>query len=687
MKIKSAIRLLVLLVCILFQVQNAWAIATEPTVQTISFTANFGSCSEIDLNFTKGDGSRRIIIASPDVPVSHLPVDGTGYNAGSIYGTGTDLGNNNFVVYSASSSTSSTTITITGLSGGTQYYFAIFEYNGTGNNANYLTTGYLTADAVALGFTMSVSSSSGDMCVGDSVRLEVHGANSYSWTPSSSLSSSKDSIVWAKPTNTIVYTVAGSDTSGCADTKTLSVTVYQLPNVTLGSFSNKCINGAQVTLSSGSPSGGTYSGTGVSGNHFTPSVAGLGQFVITYTYSDIHNCSNHDTSKIRVVDAPTVAFATLSDVCLDAPTFALTAGSPTGGTYSGTGVSSGQFNPPAAGVGQFQLRYIYTDGSTGCSDTAFRSQRVRALPTVAFATLQPVCLNVQPFLLTGGTPTGGSYSGTGVSNSQFSPLVSGAGTFTLNYAYTDSFGCSKADTSKITVFTIPSVSFAPLTEVCQNTGPVTLTGGTPTGGTYSGTAVGGSIFYTGIAGPGQHTITYTYSNANNCINTATQDITVNVAPNPNLGPDIHVCSDEAAHLTGGNFSTYAWSTGAHTSSINVDTTGRGLGTFPFVLIVTNNFGCANKDTILVTFDPCSGINNFLLEGNSFDAFPNPFTSNITVKAEAGSDIVLYDLNGKVIIQENNVPAIYSFDVHLPSGSYILKVKKDENVAYRLLLKN
>ena len=193
MNIKLNIKLLVLffgfLIC--FHCSIALPIADEPTIQTFSFTATPGSCSEIDLDFIAGDGSKRIIIASPDVPVSHLPVDGVGYSAGSLYGSGSNLGDNNYVVYNAGGSST----TITGLDGGTEYYFAIFELNGNGNNSNYLLPGYLEANTIAPGFTMSVSSSSGDMCNGDSVQLEIQGADFYLWSPSGSLSSSTNSVV------------------------------------------------------------------------------------------------------------------------------------------------------------------------------------------------------------------------------------------------------------------------------------------------------------------------------------------------------------------------------------------------------------------------------------------------------------------------------------------------------------
>ena len=330
-------------------ISSAIANAAEPNIQSLSISASPGSCNEINLVFIPGDGSRRIVIARADFNVSAFPVDGVGYSSGSLFGTGSNLGNGNYVVYSGSG----TSTTITGLAGGTEYFFAVMEYNGFGNNANYLLQNYPEDHAIAEGFTMSVSSTSGDMCEDDSVKLEVHGAETYQWSPSGSLSSATDSIVWAKPNNTTQYTVQGSDNSGCSDSKSITITVYNTPNVTLGSFSNKCINSGLVTLNSGSPNGGTYSGSGVSGNSFNPNTAGAGTHLITYSYTDIHSCSSSDTSSIEVLTAPSSSFPSLDDVCEAGPGFLLNGGSPAGGVYSGTGVSSSN------SFQQFPVRVIF----------------------------------------------------------------------------------------------------------------------------------------------------------------------------------------------------------------------------------------------------------------------------------------------------------------------------------------
>jgi hypothetical protein len=53
--------------------------------------------------------------------------------------------------------------------------------------------------------------------------------------------------------------------------------------------------------------------------------------------------------------------------------------------------------------------------------------------------------------LTGGSPVGGVYSGSGVNSNVFDPSLSGYGVFTIVYTYADVNGCSASSQQSITV--------------------------------------------------------------------------------------------------------------------------------------------------------------------------------------------------------------------------------------------
>ena len=145
------------------------------------------------------------------------------------------------------------------------------------------------------------------------------------------------------------------------------------------------------------------------------------------------------TDYINVNALPVVTFGALADVCVDAAAFALSGGSPVGGTYSGTGVSAGNFSPATAGTGTHTITYTYTDGN-GCINSATSDITVNAQPVVTFGALADVCVDAADFALAGGSPVGGTYSGTGVAAGNFSPATAGTGTHTITYTYTDGNG-------------------------------------------------------------------------------------------------------------------------------------------------------------------------------------------------------------------------------------------------------
>lgn len=87
------------------------------------------------IRFTKGNGTKHIVVASAGTPVSSLPVDGSSYTSGSGFGLGDYLNTNDNIVYIGSDST----FVLTNLTPGTTYYFKVFEFNGFANFTKFLT--------------------------------------------------------------------------------------------------------------------------------------------------------------------------------------------------------------------------------------------------------------------------------------------------------------------------------------------------------------------------------------------------------------------------------------------------------------------------------------------------------------------------------------------------------------------
>lgn len=125
---------------------------TQPATTAV-FSGVEGNAMRI--GWTNGNGSNRIVVARAGSAVSSTPADATAYAANNQFGNGTNLGNGQYVVYNGNG----TYADVLNLQKNTTYYFAVFEYNGTGATAKYLTTQSLVA-AKATAAAPSVNASS-----------------------------------------------------------------------------------------------------------------------------------------------------------------------------------------------------------------------------------------------------------------------------------------------------------------------------------------------------------------------------------------------------------------------------------------------------------------------------------------------------------------------------------------------
>lgn len=110
--------------------------SAAPTVAASGVTFGQVTTSSIKVEWTNGDGAKRIVIARAGGAPTGTPVDGTTYTANSAYGDPTTALGDGFVVYNGTANT----FTMTNLLPGTTYHFAVYEYNGSGVYTNYIAT-------------------------------------------------------------------------------------------------------------------------------------------------------------------------------------------------------------------------------------------------------------------------------------------------------------------------------------------------------------------------------------------------------------------------------------------------------------------------------------------------------------------------------------------------------------------
>lgn len=308
---------------------------------------------------------------------------------------------------------------------------------------NYTVTGTSAAGcintktvSVTVKATPTVSASSKTICIGSSAALVASGANSYSWNTGATTAS-----ISVNPTTSTNYTVIGTNSLGCTSTKVVSVTVNALPNVTSTS-ATICAGAAATITASGA---NTYSwNTGAIGANLTASPSSNTTYTVSGTSTT--GCVKTITTSIVVGLAPAITVNSFT-ICAGKTATLVASGVTTYTWNTGTNAASISVSPTSTSV------YTVSGNLTGCAVGATKTATVTVnpLPVVTMgAVAGPLCVSNAPITLTG-TPSGGSFSGTGVVGSTFNPSISGSGTFSLMYSYTNANGCLGTSTKTVNV--------------------------------------------------------------------------------------------------------------------------------------------------------------------------------------------------------------------------------------------
>jgi len=109
----------------------------------------------------------------------------------------------------------------------------------------------------------------------------------------------------------------------------------------------------------------------------------------------------------------------------------------------------------------------------------------------------------------------------------------------------------------------------------------------------------------------------------------------------------------------------------------------GPGNAPYVAFADNSD--SNKVTVM-TLGGTAAVNNLTTAGISI--YPNPASSDLFIDSpDAISNITIYDLNGRVVLQEKQ-PALNHFDIsRFTGGLYLVKITTDAQVYTQKIVKD
>lgn len=385
--------------------------------------------------------------------------------------------------------------------------------------------------------------------------------------------------------------------------------------------------------------GGTWSGTGVSGNIFDP--AGLGGTNPSVTYSlGVSPCDTLETHNITVTNQTDACWNGMT-ICEDNPLVDLNTllcgTATTGGTWSGTGVTGSMFNP--LGLGGSNVSITYNVGTGACSDseidiisvidkpnspngidtiinscqTSFcidlnhnrscssgllnwytTNTPTSATPTIPIpnnyctastitlygfcfdaskppgcqfsdsiettinmTTIPDPCWNSPNNICSGSPPIdlntllcpsadiGGAWSGIGVTGNMFDPTGLTGQTLSITYSL-GTAPCDTSETHSISIIDKGDPCFNPALQICENDGLIDLATwlcpGATTGGTWSGIGVTGNFLNTSGLGGQNITITYT-TGVTPCDSSQSHIINITAITDPCWNPVSTICEN------------------------------------------------------------------------------------------------------------------------------------------------
>ena len=201
----------------------------------------------------------------------------------------------------------STTTSITVTSDSTAGYLTVVARNGC---ASSLPVALPVSTTTLVPPTPGIIGGPPNVCAGSTDSFYVTSVtrtSSYTWTLPNGWTgtSTTNSIIATVGSTGGVITVTAQNGCGTSSAQTKTDTVNPLPQVVFDFNKNPVCDGRAnvVILNMGTPSGGNYTGQGVSGNTFfnTTSLSPA-NYVLTYTYTDQKGCSASDTANFDVVN-------------------------------------------------------------------------------------------------------------------------------------------------------------------------------------------------------------------------------------------------------------------------------------------------------------------------------------------------------------------------------------------------
>ncbi len=293
--------------------------------------------SSYSITGTSAAGCGSALMAIADVTVNPLPVV-TANNATVCAGTLATIIPGGATTYTITGNNFSVTPSVT------------TSYSITGTSTEGCVNASPAVSTISVNPLPPVTANSSVVCIGSSVSIVPGGALAYTITNGAATYFSTGGSIAITPSVSVTYSILGVDAEGCLGLATSSITVNNLPIITVNNAA-VCTGQSYTIIPSGALSY-TYS-TPLNNPVVTPTASG------TYTIegTDVNGCYNAATSSVTLNLLPVISVSISASVICEGEPVVLSASGAQ--TYSWVGVAAGSSATVTPAVS-----YVYTVSGT-----------------------------------------------------------------------------------------------------------------------------------------------------------------------------------------------------------------------------------------------------------------------------------------------------------------------------------
>ena len=517
---------------------------------------------------------------------------------------------------------------------------------------------------------VSYSPSNPVTCDGESITINLQGASSYAWIPSTGVSqtpATPGTSFLVSPQTTTQYQIIATDNFGCVDSLDIEITVLSKPSVGISSNLNICEGSSIPIVATGANNYSWYPSTGLSstiGSVVTCSA------ITSTTYNVIGYASNGCTDTVQTTISvnpnPTLTtFPNSITSCQGDTISAFVSGANNYIWSPSLGLNSNSSDTVLISLVSSLNYTILGIDSLGCSSSIDLNVQVNPLPSISImSSNNPICFGDQINLFANGGVNYSWYPASAFNNNTGS-IVSSIPSNNTMYSVigTDVNNCSNSDTMTIIVNPLPLVSVSPnISVICEGESVQLDAFGadsylwTPALGLN--TTVNSSV----VATPLQTTNYFvTGTNYNGCSDIVSTLITVHPKPNLSIFPsEISVCEGASIPITVFGANSYTWSPSNGLSSNNGSTviaSPQSSTTYIINAIDSNNCSNVISSQINIGISPqlqISPVNPQICEGEAISITVNGADQYIWEPANSLSSSV-----GSIIVAEPTINTSYT----------------------------